>query len=129
LHTPTFNQMIAYQVAKGGFLDNHIMTIREVYGERRQVMLDSLKAYFPPGVKWTHPQGGMFLWVTLPNGMDATELLPKAVEKMVAFVPGGPFHANGGGDNTMRLNFSNAKPEQIREGIYRLGQVLKEVLV
>ena len=128
LHTPTFNQMVAYEVARGGFLNEHIKTIRTIYGERRLVMLDALKSYFPPGVKWTHPLGGMFLWVTLPNGMDATELLPKAVEKMVAFVPGGPFHANGGGENTMRLNFSNAQPDQIREGIYRLGQVLKEVL-
>jgi 2-aminoadipate transaminase len=129
LHTPTFNQMVAFEAAKGGFLNEHIKTIREVYGERRLVMLDALKSHFPPDVKWTRPLGGMFLWVTLPNGMDATKLLPKAVEKKVAFVPGGPFHANGGGDNTMRLNFSNAQPEQIRDGVYRLGQVLREVLV
>jgi DNA-binding transcriptional MocR family regulator len=70
----------------------------------------------------------MFLWVTLPEGMDAAELLPKAVEKMVAFVPGGPFHPDGSGKNTMRLNFSFAPPEMIREGISRLGQVLREQL-
>jgi len=128
LHTSTYNQMVAYEVAKGGFLDKHIQTIREIYGERRLVMLDALDAYFPPGVKWTRPQGGMFLWVTLPEGMDAADVLPKAVEKMVAFVPGGPFHANGGGDNTMRLNFSNAQPDMIREGIARLGQVLQDEL-
>ncbi len=126
LHTSTLNQMVAYQTAKGGFLDKHIDKIRKVYGERRDVMLEALEEYFPPGVKWTHPQGGMFLWVTLPESMDAAGVLPKAVEKMVAFVPGGPFHANGGGKNTMRLNFSNASPELIREGISRLGQVLKE---
>jgi 2-aminoadipate transaminase len=128
LHTPTFNQMVAYETAKGGFLDQHIDKIRETYGERRLVMLKALEEHFPDGVKWTRPQGGMFLWVTLPEGMDAAELLPKAVDKMVAFVPGGPFHANGGGENTMRLNFSNAQPEMIREGISRLGQVLKETL-
>jgi 2-aminoadipate transaminase len=128
LHTPTFNQMVAYETAKGGFLDQHIQTIRKVYGERRLIMLEALEKNFPSGVKWTRPKGGMFLWVTLPEGMDAAELLPKAVEKMVAFVPGGPFHANGGGENTMRLNFSNAQPEMIREGIARLGQVLREEL-
>lgn len=128
LHTSTFNQMLAYETAKGGFLDEHINLIREVYGERRLVMLDALEANFPTGVKWTRPKGGMFLWVTLPEGINTTELLPKAIEKMVAFVPGGPFHANGGGENTMRLNFSNAQPEMIREGIVRLGQVLREVL-
>lgn len=128
LHTPTFNQMVAYEASKGGFLDKHIDKIREVYGERRLVMLAALDEYFPDGVKWTHPQGGMFLWVTLPEGMDAADVLTKAVEKMVAFVPGGPFHANGGGENTMRLNFSNAQPEMIREGIFRLGQVLREEL-
>jgi len=126
LHTSTFNQMVAYEAAKEGYLDQHIELIRATYGERRLVMLEALEAHFPEGVKWTRPQGGMFLWVTLPEGMNAEELLPKAVEKMVAFVPGGPFHANGGGENTMRLNFSNAQPEKIREGISRLGQVIKK---
>ena len=128
LHTPTYNQMVAYEASKGGFLDEHIKRIREIYGERRLVMLDALEKHFPAGVKWTRPQGGMFLWATLPEGMDAAELLPKAVEKMVAFVPGGPFHANGGGENTMRLNFSNAQPDMIREGISRLGEVLRKEL-
>ena len=128
LHTPTYNQMVAYEAAKGGFLNKHIKTIRDVYGERRLVMLDALEKNFPAGVKWTRPKGGIFLWVTLPEGMDAADLLPKAVEKMVAFVPGGPFHANGGGENTMRLNFSNAQPDMIREGISRLGQVLQDEL-
>jgi 2-aminoadipate transaminase len=128
LHTPTFNQMVAYETAKGGFLEQHIQTIRDTYGKRRLVMLEALAAQFPSGVSWTRPQGGMFLWITLPSGMDAAKLLPKAIEKKVAFVPGGPFHANGGGENTMRLNFSNAQPDLIREGIARLGQVLKDEL-
>lgn len=128
LHTPTFNQMIAYDVARGGFLDEHVKKICDTYGERREVMLNALETYFPPDVRWTRPEGGMFLWVTLPESLNAHEILDKAVEKKVAFVPGAPFHATGGGENTMRLNFSNASPENIREGISRLGQVLYEVV-
>jgi 2-aminoadipate transaminase len=128
LHSPTFNQFVAYQAAKNGFLDQYIEKIRAIYGERRKVMLAALEEHFPPSVNWTHPEGGMFLWATLPEGIDAGEILEKAVERKVAFVPGGPFHPNGGGENTMRLNFSNAQPEMIREGIARLGQVLKEEL-
>jgi len=128
LHSPTFNQAIAYEAAKDGFLARYIEKIKAIYGERRLVMLAALEEYFPAGAKWTRPEGGMFLWVTLPEGVDSSEILQKAVQRKVAFVPGGPFHANGGGKNTMRLNFSNAQPEMIREGIARLGQVLKEEL-
>jgi 2-aminoadipate transaminase len=128
LHSPTFNQAIAYEAAKDGFLAQYIEKIKAIYGERRLVMLAALEEHFPAGTKWTRPEGGMFLWVTLPEGIDASEILQKAVQRKVAFVPGGPFHANGGGKNTMRLNFSNAQPEMIREGIARLGQVLKEEL-
>jgi len=128
LHSPTFNQAIAYEAAKDGFLSQYIEKIKAIYGERRLVMLAALEEHFPAGTKWTRPEGGMFLWVTLPEGIDSSEILQKAVQRKVAFVPGGPFHANGGGKNTMRLNFSNAQPEMIREGIARLGQVLKEEL-
>jgi len=128
LHTSTFNQMVAYQVAKGGFLDQHVRTIRRIYGERRDVMLKAMEKYFPEGVSWTHPLGGMFLWVTLPAGINSIELLEKAVVLKVAYVPGASFFANGGGENTMRLNFSNAKPEMIEEGIARLGKVIREVI-
>jgi 2-aminoadipate transaminase len=126
LHSPTFNQMIAYEAGRGGFLDRHIEVIRKTYDKRRKVMLEALEEYFPEGVRWTRPEGGMFLWVTLPEGMDAEKLLPKAVEKKVAYVPGGPFHPNGGGENTMRLNFSNASEEMIKVGIARLGAVIRE---
>ncbi len=126
LHSPTFNQFLTYEAAKDGALDRFVERTRQLYGERRQVMLEALEASFPEGVRWTRPEGGMFLWATLPAGMDAVEILHKAVERKVAFVPGGYFHPNGGGENTMRLNFSNASPESIREGIARLGQVLKE---
>lgn len=126
LHTATFNQCVAYEVARGGFLDRHIETIREVYGHRRNVMLGAMDAYFPPGVEWTHPQGGLFLWGVLPETINAADVLKVAIEKRVAFVPGAPFYATGGGHNTMRLNFSHAKPEKIQEGIARLGAVLYE---
>ncbi len=128
LHSPTFNQYIVYEAAKDGFIDLYIEKIRAIYGERRLVMLDALEKHFPPGVKWTRPQGGMFLWVTLPEGINAADVLLKAVEQKVAFVPGGPFHPNGGGENTLRLNFSNASVAMIREGIARLGKVLYEAL-
>lgn len=128
LHTSTFNQMVAYEVARDGFLDEHVRTIRKVYGERRDVMLKSMEEHFPEGVKWTRPEGGMFLWVTLPEGLDATELFDQAVKLKVAYVPGAPFFANGGGENTMRLNFSNATPELIQEGIARLGKVFQEAI-
>jgi DNA-binding transcriptional MocR family regulator len=83
---------------------------------------------FPSEVRWTHPHGGMFLWGILPKGMDAAEVLKVAIEKKVAFVPGGSFHPNGGGENTMRLNFSFSSPEIIREGITRLGLLLRELV-
>ncbi len=126
LHTATFNQIVAYEVAKGGFLDEHVKVIRATYKERRDAMLETMDETFPREVRWTTPQGGMFLWGILPEYMDAAELLKKAIDKKVAFVPGAAFHPNGGGKNTMRINFSYSKPEVIREGITRLGLLLRE---
>ena len=128
LHTATFNQYVAYEVGKGGFLDEHVKVIRATYKERRDVMMDTMAETFPSEARWTHPKGGMFLWGIMPEGMDAAEVLKVAIEKKVAFVPGFAFHPNGGGENTMRLNFSFSKPEVIREGITRLGLTLKEML-
>jgi 2-aminoadipate transaminase len=128
LHTSTFNQMVAFQVAKGGFLDEHVQTIRKKYGKRRDVMLSAMEKYFPETVTWTRPQGGMFLWVTLPEGINAGDLVEEAVAIKVAFVPGAPFFPCGGGENTMRLNFSNATSEMIDKGIERLGKVLQEAI-
>ena len=118
--------MVAYEVGRDGFLDEHIKLIRSTYRERRDLMIDALKRYAPPEIKWFHPEGGLFLWVTLPEGLDTSELLKKAVNRKVAFVPGAPFHPLGGGENTMRLNFSNAGPDMIKTGIQRLGEVLYE---
>ncbi|MEJ2598725.1 MAG: PLP-dependent aminotransferase family protein [Anaerolineales bacterium] len=126
LHTSTLNQMLAFEVAHGGFIDRHVQLIRKVYGERRQVMLDAMQSEFPPQVKWTRPKGGLFLWGIMPEGMDAKEVLKVAVSRNVAFVPGEAFFPCGGGQNTMRLNFSNASEENIRIGIARLGKVLYE---
>jgi len=128
LHTSSFNQHVAYEVAKGGFLDEHVKVIRAVYKERRDVMIEMMEEMFPAGVSWTKPLGGMFLWGVLPENVDAAEVLKVAVERKVAFVPGAAFHPNDGGKNTMRLNFSFSNPENIREGIERLGVTLKEAL-
>ena len=124
LHTSTFTQYLAYQVANSPWMKTHIQTIRKTYKERRDVMLEALEQNMPEGVQWTNPKGGLFLWVTLPNDIDAGEIFNPAVEAKVAFVPGGPFHPLGGGKNTIRLNFSNSRPELIKEGIKRLAKVI-----
>ena len=130
LHTSTFTQFVAYEVACDGFLDKHVKLIRRVYSERRDVMLQALKEFFPPTVTWTHPKGGLFLWVTLPAGLDIEAIFQSALEQNVAFVPGNSFYANDPeeGSRHMRLNFSNATPEQIREGIRRLSEAVKKHL-
>ena len=128
LHTSTFNQYLAYEVANTQWMKSHIKIIRSTYKERRDTMLTALEKYMPEGVQWTHPKGGLFLWVTLPEGMDANTIFKSAVESKVAFVPGESFHPLGGGENTMRLNFSNSKPEMIDEGIKRLAKVIRDNL-
>ena len=124
LQTATLNQMIAYELTRTGFLEEHVPHIRQLYRERRDAMLAALTEYFPDNASWTHPQGGLFVWVTLPESIDTTQLLKEALEERIAFVPGAAFHANGGGSNTMRLSFSNVNPEQIEQGISRLGRLL-----
>ena len=128
LHTASFNQYLAHEVAKDGFLDEHVKYIRQVYKERRDTMLEMMEEMFPAEMRWTRPHGGMFLWGIMPEGMDAADALKPAIERKVAFVPGAAFHANGGGDNTMRINFSHSSPATIREGITRMGTVLKELM-
>jgi len=128
LHTSSFNQYVAYEVAKDGFIDEHVKLIRATYKERRDVMVEMMEELFPPEVKWQKPQGGMFLWNILPGNMDAVDVFNRAVEKKVAFVPGVVFHPRGDGKNTMRINFSYSSPDLIREGVTRLGEALKEVI-
>jgi 2-aminoadipate transaminase len=132
LHTSTFAQIVAYEVARENFLDEHVRRLRIVYRERRDVMLDALAQYFPAEITWTHPKGGLFLWVRLSKGMDANELLQEALKQNVAFVPGDSFFASDGqgqeGSRYLRLNFSHARPEEIREGIRRLSAAMKTQL-
>jgi len=128
LHTSTFNQYIAYELAKSPWMKTHIQLIRKVYTERRDTMIHALEVNMPENVHWTHPKGGLFLWVTLPKSLDTSRIFNEAVAEKVAFVPGVPFHPLGGGENTMRLNFSNSKPEMIDEGIKRLANVIKKNL-
>ena len=128
LHTATFSQMIAYEVAKDGFLYDHIEMIRDVYGKRRDLMVEMIEEMFPAEIEYFRPEGGLFFWVKTPEQINTKDMLPKAVEQKVAYVPGSPFYANGGGHNTMRLNFSNASEEGIRSGMTRLGMVIKEEL-
>ena len=126
LHTNTFAQFVVYEYIKAGNLDKHIQLIKSKYSQRRKVMIESLEKYCSEFVRWTKAEGGLFLWVFLPEHVSATELLNKALEKKVAYVPGKPFYVHGDTDNTLRLNFSNATPEQIEEGIKRLAMVFEE---
>jgi 2-aminoadipate transaminase len=122
LHTSMFTQMVVYEAARDGFIDDHVKLIRRTYSQRRDAMLQALHDYFPPEVSWTHPQGGLFLWVTMPAGVDSSRMLQTALRQDVAFVPGDAFYPGGNDPGShMRLNFSNAQPEQIREGIRRLS--------
>ncbi len=128
LHTSTFAQMVACEVVRGNFLENHVRRIRAFYRQRRDAMLAALEQYCPPGVTWTEPQGGLFLWVRLPEGLDAEVVLRDALAQKVAFVPGRSFYADGSGYNTMRLNFSNAEPDRIVEGVRRLARAIERHL-
>ena len=128
LHTAQLTQMVVYEVVKDGFLDEHIPTIRSLYANQCQVMLDAMDEHFPAGVTWTRPEGGMFIWVELPKHIDATKLLDQAIAARVAFVPGAPFYANDPATNTLRLSFVTVPPERIREGIAVLGKLIKEQL-
>ena len=107
-------------------LDAHVAKIRELYGKRRTLMYDSMKKYFPQGLSFTYPEGGLFTWVTLPENIDAKAIMPEVIEKKVAYVPGGAFYPNGGNGNHFRLNYSNMPEDRIVEGIKRLAEVLKE---
>ncbi len=106
-------------------LDDHVEKIKAVYVKRRDCMLKAMEEYFPEGVTWTHPEGGLFTWVTLPDYMNAKDLQMKCLDKKVAFVPGGGFFPNGGHENTLRMNYSCMPEEKITEGIKRIGEVIK----
>jgi 2-aminoadipate transaminase len=124
LHTSQLTQMVVHEVIKDGFLQHHIPKIRSLYGNQCQAMLDALTEFFPAGVEWTKPEGGMFIWVTLPKHIDAIKLLDEAIAQKVAFVPGAPFYANDPATNTLRLSFVTVPPERIRTGIEILGKLI-----
>jgi 2-aminoadipate transaminase len=124
LHTAQLTQMVVHEVIKDGFLADHIPTIRTLYAGQCQAMLDALTEHFPAGVTWTKPDGGMFIWVTLPKHIDSMKLLDEAIAQHVAFVPGAPFYANAPEHNTLRLSFVTVSPEKIREGVAKLGKLI-----
>ena len=128
LHTSTFVQMVTNDICQRGILRSHVKTIREVYRERREAMLAAMERHFPPGVTWTRPQGGLFLWVQVPEHIDTTEFLNLALQEKVAFVPGRAFYPDDDGQNAMRLTFATADPERIEEGIKRLERALTREL-
>ena len=129
LHSPSFNQRMVAEVLKDRFIDRHVPTIRALYKHQCEVMLDAMRQEMAGlDVQWNSPDGGMFLWVRLPAGMSAIDLLPKAVDKGVAFVPGAAFYAADPDTRTLRLSFVTASEEQIRVGIQALATAIREAL-
>lgn len=128
LHSSTLNQMAIAEIVPGIF-DRQVERVRGAYRERRDLLLSALARHMPDGVSWTRPEGGMFVWVTMPEGMDGAALLARSLEtEKVAFVPGKAFHADGTGANTLRLSFSCASPAMIEEGMIRLGRLIRAAL-
>ncbi|MBS0405745.1 MAG: PLP-dependent aminotransferase family protein [Proteobacteria bacterium] len=129
LHTPGFNQRVVAEVIQDGFLDRHVPTIRARYKAQRDAMLAALDRHMAGlGVQWTRPVGGMFVWVTLPEGLNAQALLPQAVEAGMAFVPGAPFYAEQPDPRTLRLSFVTSTPEQIERGMAMLAGVVRRAI-
>ena len=126
LHSPGFNQRVVHEVIRDGFLREHVPTIRARYKAQRDAMRAALEQHMPAGCHWNVPVGGMFFWVELPEGVDATAMLPKAVERGMAYVPGAAFFADHAKANTLRLSFVTVSPAQIEQGIGMLAQAIKE---
>jgi DNA-binding transcriptional MocR family regulator len=119
------------QLAIGDYLQNQpwleqVKVFREIYLERRDTLLEAMKIHFPLGTTWTEPKGGFYSWVTLPEGFDATAMLPRAVNALVAYVPGTGFYANKTGERNLRLSFCYPEPSRIQEGVRRLGEVIRQ---
>ncbi|MGW0662457.1 aminotransferase-like domain-containing protein [Streptodolium elevatio] len=128
LSPPVFSQMTVSAYLETQPWRAQIKTYREMYRERRDATLDALRTYMPPGATWTNPAGGFFVWVTLPEGLDAKAMLPRAVTARVAYVPGTAFYADGFGASSMRLSFCYPTPDRIREGVRRLAGVISQEL-
>ncbi len=125
LHTSTIIQRAAIRALSSGLMATHLPAVREVYARQCAAMLDALAASMPSTVSWTHPAGGMFVWATLPESIDATALLARAIERRVAFVPGEAFYASRPMRNTMRLSFATVAPERIAEAVGILGELVR----
>lgn len=128
LHTGSLTQRMALRFCRDGHLEPQIRRLCDVYRERRDRMLTALAGFQKLGIRWTHPDGGMFIFVTLPDGLDAETLLPRCLERGIVFVPGRPFHPDGGGHSTLRLNFVSSQSEAIDRGMALLGDVLAEAV-
>ena len=126
LCTPTLNQKIVHKYIEKGYFDTNLKEIIKQYHAKRDNMLQAFRDYMPAGVKWTEPEGGLFLFLSLPEGMDAENLFQKAIENNVAFVLGSVFHCDGSGKNTMRINFSFMPTDKTTEGVKRLAKAIKE---
>ena len=126
LHTASLTQMAVYEIVKDGFLDGHLPRVRELYRKQCEIMLEALQRAFPAGARWTRPEGGMFVWVTLAPHIDSTGLLQRAIQEKVAFVPGAPFYAGAAERNTLRLSFVTVPEEKIRRGVAILGRLIAE---
>ena len=128
LHTPGFNQRVAYEVIRGGLFDKHLPRVRALYKAQRDAMRSALDQHLPPGCRYTVPAGGMFFWVELPAQLDATALWPRAVQAGVAYVPGSPFYCRDARVNTLRLSFVTVAPPRIEQGVAALGRMLEQAL-
>jgi len=128
LHTPGFNQRVAYEVIRAGLLDKHLPMVRAMYKTQRDAMRDALHKHLPDGCRFNVPAGGMFFWVELPAGLDTRTLLPRAVDAGMAYVPGAPFYCRDARANTLRLSFVTVAPPEIDKGVAALGRVLAEAL-
>jgi 2-aminoadipate transaminase len=127
LHTDSVAQRAALRFCLDNDIDAHVERLRAAYAERRDAMLAALTELMPGGTTWTHPEGGMFLWLTLPPGLDSRELLDEALRLRVAFVPGDAFHVDGGGANCVRLNYTGSAPDRIWEGVARLATATRRL--
>lgn len=128
LQSSTISQFEVAQYLEDNDISEHIDKIRDVYRHRRDLMLKTMDEEFPEGIKYTRPEGGLFTWVILPEGLDAKELGTKAIERKVAYVPGSSFFPNGGGENTLRMNYSCSTDEQIVKGVKALGELFREAM-
>lgn len=129
LHSSTFCQRVIHQYLTDNDIETHLVRLRKVYNNQKNAMIESIEKYFPDQVKFTRPEGGMFLWVTMPNQLSSRDLLQLVLREQVAYVPGDTFFVDGKGLNTMRLNYTNSPEEKIEKGIKIMGESMKKLMV